>query len=199
MNIKETKFGDTFKDECVTEGFEMSPSEGEFMLQLFIGGFVNFLSSAKDKSAVKSAVRINDMKGNFLCGFACEYHKSDEESEADTGNWTLIGSFDEEDIRCNAMREMTDDTVYIAVIDHAAKVYSARFNHKDFYAKLAICTFRSLIKYMNENAKSSMEELEVEDTAIFKYVIDNDTVKKSVDLDGSLKRRIKDDAVLAAY
>ena len=197
MNIKETKFGDVFKDECVTEGFEMTPSEGEFMLQLFIGGFVNFLSSVKDKSAVKSAIRVNDMKGNFLCGFACEYQKSTEESEVDTGNWNLIGSFEEEKIKCNALREFTDDSVYIAVVDHAARAYGARFNHKDFYAKLAVCTFRALIKYMNENAKSSEEILEVEDTVIFKYVAENDTVDKAMILDGSLKRRIKDDAVLA--
>ena len=44
---------------------------------------------------------------------------------------------------------------------------------------------------------SSEEILEVEDTVIFKYVAENDTVDKAMILDGSLKRRIKDDAVLA--
>lgn len=212
MRIEETKFGETFKNECISIGFETDPSDAHLLLNIYVIAFVDYLASVKEKAKKKVSIRVNDSKGDFIIGFACEYHEPDEVSEVDTGNWTLICSFEEDDIKyvdeTNSkpakIYDANDEAIVVSVINTALKKYHVQIHQKDYVTMLCVALFKSLEKYLNENAKANMEEvIDIENVGIIKFyaTVDADNkpvkVEKSFDLDGSLKRMIKDDAVLA--
>ena len=212
MRIEETKFGETFKNECISIGFETDPSDAHLLLNIYVIAFVDYLATVKEKSKKKVSIRVNDSKGTFIIGFACEYHEPDEVSEVDTGNWTLICSFEEDDIKyvdeTNSkpakIYDANDEAIVVSVINTALKKYHVQIHQKDYVTMLCVALFKSLEKYLNENAKANMEEvIDIENVGIIKFyaTVDADNkpvkVEKSFDLDGSLKRMIKDDAVLA--
>ena len=212
MRIEETKFGETFKNECISIGFETDPSDAHLLLNIYVIAFVDYLASVKEKAKKKVSIRVNDSTGAFIIGFACEYHEPDEVSEVDTGNWTLICSFEEDDIKyvdeTNSkpakIYDANDEAIVVSVINTALKKYHVQIHQKDYVTMLCVALFKSLEKYLNENAKANMEEvIDIENVGIIKFyaTVDADNkpvkVEKSFDLDGSLKRMIKDDAVLA--
>lgn len=213
MKLEETKFGDALKLEGVTFGFDLDPADAGLLLNLYISAIVDFLSSVKVKKERKISIRVTDDKTDFLIGFACEYHEPEEVSEVDTGNWTLIGSFKEDEIKFidedkakyAKVYESSDDSVTVAILNYAARHFNIRFHSKEFIKQLCIALFRALNKYIDDNAKIGSEEvIEIANVAIIKFEAEKDKdgkpsyISKSIDLDGSLKRKIKDDSVLSA-
>lgn len=198
MRIEETGYGSTLTKEAIAAGMNIAAADAKLLLEVFIGGIVEKLSAIRNnKNKTKTSIRVTDLKGNFLIGFACDYHEPEEDSVEDTGNWSLISSFNEEDIKCQNIKEVQDNSVLIVIDQYAGNHHRIAFINAEYLKKLIIVTFESLVNYLRANAKDTVETIEIENIGIIKFVKENDTVKMSIDLDGSLKRLIKDDAVLA--
>ena len=200
MRIEETTLGNIITTEGAINGMNIAPSDGLLMYEIIIKSLVEKLAVVKNKKDVKTAIRVQDLKGNFLIGFACEYEAPTEESDEDTGNWILTASFAEEDILkdCTSQPyEITDPALLIFIDEHASRQYNIKFLSNEFLIKLILTIFNALNTYIKENVKNVEESLEIENVAVIKYIAENDKIKKSIDLDGSLKRRIKDDAILS--
>lgn len=66
--------------------------------KLLVSTIADFLHAYRDKSKERIGVKIKDANGNFKIGGIMSYHKPEDDSEDDSGNWFLELTFYEDDM-----------------------------------------------------------------------------------------------------
>ena len=210
MKIIETELPTLCKIEFYTERMNFSPDDAVDLYAVLFKSYAKFLGENKSIAKKKVALRLNDIgNGQFLMGAIVEYHEPEDEDTA--GNWSLVITLQEEDLKDCKIYEATDQAFTIVMADVAQLDFRIRFNSSvGVFIKTQMCLIKALIKYMNNNAKEKEETIELEGifSATFKFKdsgtivtgkdkgLANAEVEKSIDFDGAMKRLVKDDAAL---
>lgn len=161
--------------------------------------FSKFLGDAKSKEN-KTAVVLEDLKGNFKLAGIVEYHEAEEkDGEAGDGNWSLAFTFDEEDTKDCKVYKASDNYVQRFIADIAYDKYGYTFEGGYIYIQDLLLQAVDVVKlWLDKNAKAEDNILEVGNLFTASIAIESDVKYYGITASETLKQYVKDDAALAA-
>lgn len=153
-----------------------------------LGAYVN--------SLLPTAVCVRDLNGQFLMGLRAQYELN-EEDPSNAGNWIIGSSFNEEDfadIEPVNNIDFYDPRVSAVCSGLALTSYSMAFDDTAAMNGIFLEIIKSIIQWLNENAKADSETVLVVDKCFrAKSQIINNEVVMSISLEGEAKQQIKND------
>ena len=199
MDIKETNIYANFKQSVYNEeSLDVMECDANIVFHTLIGALTKRLATLKNKDK-PVAIVYSDNKGEFLLGGVVKYHPNETEPEM-PGNFTYELSFNKEDI-------VTDDTVIVDSNDSVYQAVMASFIETQFHAKLSSIhvlprmipiAIRSIINWLDENAKDKEITLEVEPYYTCSAIIEKGIKILTISPSAEMKRLIKDDSLASS-
>lgn len=194
INFKESTLPTAIVEPLATIGFNINPAaDSEALFVSTFTAIANFLSFAKTKEK-KTALVVNDVKGNLILGGLVQFHENEDEPN-NPGNWSFEFSFDPEDFKDANSFLSTDPRFQRIFSDTLYSLFSARINFPEQIQKMIETTVSSLKDWLELNAKENDEiEIELEGTFVGTTAIENKEKVFSVVPSGELKTIIKSDS-----
>ena len=183
-------------EDLKTRNWIYTPSAVITQYKTTFTAITDFLSKFKSK-AKRTAVKLDDDKGNLIAAAIVSYTESDDPSIP--GNWDYVWTFDKKDL------EASDDSdiIVYSIADNGVKQTIAKrawddenmtYNSEESIVVTNIRLFQLLFECLDQNAKEG-EPFEIVIDGYFTTsveVIDGEKIK-SLTPDGAMKRLIKDD------
>lgn len=182
---------------AVKLAYDWDPLDTEPIYMCIFKAFAKFLGLMKTKDgAGKTALLVNDYKGNMIMGMVAEYIPS--ESEMLPGNWALSFTFDPEDVRGINPTHATNDMSYHKILsDVTLDMIHYRFVNTMFLNDLVILAAELLRNTLDKNATPEGEFcIELPDFFTAKVVIEDDHKIMTIEPSASLSRLVKGDEEL---
>lgn len=173
-------------------GLECDNDEACKFFEVVLTAVSDFLRITKSKEQ-KTALTIEDLKGNLLMAAVVEYNENEEEDAQ--GNWNYYWTFDPEDIKDANTYSVSQAQVQSLFIKRAASMYHMEINNQSALTRMVALVASTISDYLEQNAKAG-ETVTVEHDGYFvaSAAVEDDAVVKSFLPDGAMKVLIKDDA-----
>ena len=174
--------------------FDLNATHTGTIADVIFSSIASVLNNVKNPNN-PSAFIINKQDGSFIAAAVCQYFKN-EEDEKKPGNWSLIFTFNEEDIPENAaIYKLTDSQTHSHFRAIAGDKYHFQFATPESVIILPSYFFTQLYKWLDENAKEN-EEVCINFEGVFqaRVAIEGGEKVFAVEPDGEIKVLIKDDA-----
>lgn len=177
-------------------GTECDNEEAVKFIEVVVAGASDFLAITKTKDA-KTALLIEDLKGNLIAAAVVEYQENEEEDAQ--GNWNYYWTFDPEDVKDAKTYNVSQAQVQSLFIKRAASMHHMKINNQSTIARMVALVGSVISDYLDQNAKAG-EVVEIEHEGFFeaKAQVEGDVVIKSFLPAGEMKTIIKDDAATEA-
>lgn len=196
FKLQETQIPVNLSQVVKGMGYQMDPTEVNFIYDTTIMAMSDFLSQVKSKEN-KVALAIKDAKGNLVLAGMVAYHNNEDESMP--GNWSYEFTFNEEDLQgCN---------VKLSTEPHFQTVFSKTLYNlfgveMDDILALQPCIEESinvLKHWLDVNAKEN-DKISIEQSGYFvaSVTVENGEKVFAIVPDGAMKRLIKDDSAIEA-
>lgn len=159
-------------------------------------GISSFLGITKKKDKPVALV-IKDLKGNYIFGAIVEHF--DGEDENDPGNWSLVYSFDKDDIKPEMEVIDVTNSAFQTLYDNITRKHF-RFNFKssEMAWNVIIAILNTLKNWLDSNCKENGEVTELDNEGYFlaSVALENGEKVLAIEPSGEMKQLIKDDATL---
>lgn len=181
------------------------PPEDVYMLEnRFMEAFVRFLAQYKSKD-MRVAIILNDISPDhdFIMGLCADYIPPEDESEEMPGNWTVVASFNEDDI-LNTEKNIMKYDLQTDLFDQVVRMLLAkdarvRFESHELFVQTVTELFSTTAKHLMSVAKGSTEDYSV-NCGLFTISAGKNAetgeIETAIELGEDLKKIIKDDAAL---
>jgi len=171
------------------------------MYDILFTSFSQFLGDAKSKEH-KTAVVLEDLKGNFKIAGIVEYHPAEEDAkeanEAGKGNWSLVFTFDEADTKDCKIFKTNDNYVQRFIADRAYEEHAYIFDGGYMYMQDTLIQAADVLKlWLDKNANTEDNVLEIGNLVTANISIEGDKKYYGIVASETLKQYIKDDASLS--
>jgi len=189
MKFNESAIPANYSEIVKREKYAIPSQFAEVIFTIGFKAAANFLSIVKTKT--KTALKIDDVDGNFILAFVTNYHANDDTSMP--GNYSLEVTFDIDDIESAKVFEMSDATFKKVLKSEALSEARMNFKSSEDLIKTFKYAFKSLLDWLKIN------EGEIEHGAFVAVSGSEDDEKVySVVPDGVIKRLIKDDGTMSS-
>lgn len=177
-------------------GLECSNEEAVHFVEVVVAAVSDFLAIVKSKTD-KTALLIEDLKGNMIMGAVVEFNKNEEEDAQD--NWNYYWTFDPEDVKDAKTYSVSQSNVQAMFIKKAASMYHMSINNQGAITRMVGLVAAVISDYLDQNAKTG-EDITIEHEGYFEAsaTVENDVIIKSFLPSGEMKTIIKDDAATEA-
>ena len=178
------------------KGYDVAESHIDKIYNILFYGVSYLLKNNESKEKPVSFI-VTNIKGKPIASATVE-HFDNEENE--TGNWSLVWSFDPEDIPENAEKlELQNDLTHSYFRTVAGEKYFMKFFDRTSIIELLSFSVEQLYKWLDENAKEG-EEVSIELDGVFTAKVNIEDGKKifAIIPSGEVKTIIKDDASISA-
>ncbi|MGL5750093.1 MAG: hypothetical protein ACRCXT_06170 [Paraclostridium sp.] len=181
---------------ALTKDVDITTDQAKYTYEAVIKAMSDFLGQAKSRDH-KTAIALNDLKGNLVVAGVVTYHKP--ETEGAEGNWSYVLTFDPTDLQDAKVHLVTDphfETVFDKVMRQS---YGLAVGYILQLCPTMIELFNVLKHWLDINAKDN-EEVELDHPGYFKatVVVENGEKILSITPAGEMKVLIKGDAALEA-
>lgn len=193
-NLSETKIPKMFSEEMYDRGWDMTPSITDDVAEVFINGTSYALKDAKS-TEIPTAMVFEAPNGDMYAGAVVRYIPSQDPDMP--GSWSYIWTFDKDDIPENCRILRSSDTGFHSYFRTMSSSFFFGFSEDSSITDMGNCIFKAISHWLQENAKPD-EEVGVELEGVFRArcVIEDNEVKKSMELIGEAKAIIKDDQAI---
>lgn len=160
--------------------------------EVMIASMSDFLKIVKNNA--KTAIAINDIKGNLILAGIVTYHENEDDKDM-PGNYSYQFTTDAEDIKDAVIYSIDDDRFIQITITTAHHLYGMVFEESRYINGLYVTAAETLLEWLDSNA-TEKEEVSIELPGYFVATVAVEEGEKVVSIipDGAMKRLIKDDA-----
>ena len=160
-------------------------------------GMASFLSVSKKKDKPVALV-VKDLKGNFLMGTIVQYFPGEDDN--DPGNWSLVYSLDEEDIKDGMeVIDITNSAFQTLLSTITKKHFNFNFKSSEMCWNILISIANTMKSWLDANCKDNGEKTELESEGYFtaSVALENGEKVMAIEPSGEMKQLVKSDATLA--
>ncbi|MGL5328049.1 MAG: hypothetical protein ACRDD7_02190 [Peptostreptococcaceae bacterium] len=192
--LMETTIPMNFTQVMNNFGWDWDAAETSKIYSITFMAISDFLALAKSQET-KTALAIEDLKGNLLLAGVVTYHAN--ENEDMPGNWSYQFTTDKEDLKEAKVYKSTDLQFQKVFGNTAHNLYSVAFPGPEIVQSIMESAINILNQWLDANA-SATETVEIEEPGYFvaSVAIEGGEKVTSVVPDGAMKRLIKDDSAL---
>lgn len=201
---EETEFHQAFVVNANNVGYTFGDDDRpERVMKSFFAATAAYLSRMKVSKADEAvALVLTDVSGNFKFGSVVEYHEN-EENPDEPGNWSLVMTFNEEDITNLEAKKTVKKLLYggdafKSVFDKVAyDVGAIEFQHEAYMYDACLLVIDTLIQILDREADPN-NVVDIECPGYFTASVSVEFGEKvfAITPDGHLKAIIKDDVAL---
>lgn len=177
------------------KGYNVAEAHIDKIFYFTMFGVASILKDIKSKDRPATFV-ITDIKANPIASATVEYFENEDKDKP--GNWSLVWSFDPEDIPNNALQvNLHDENTHSYFRIIAGEKWGMKFYDSTAIVNLITYSIEQLYKWLDENAKED-QTVEIELDGVFTAKVQVEDGKKIFALDpaGEVKTIIKDDAAI---
>ena len=199
MRLKDTTIPSELKTSLAVQCMlDWDPLDTEPIYMCLFTAIAKFLGINKSVDAGKSALRIDDYKGNMLMAAIVTYTPSEDTSMP--GNWSLSFTFDPEDIKgINPTQNANDMSFHTVLADVTLKLISYRFVNVTYEDSITKCAIEALRNCLDKNANpEATYEIELPDYFTASVAVEDGHKVMAVEPSAKLSRIIKGDADIEA-
>lgn len=180
-----------FEEKCL----DLSPNHMDKMFDVIFTGVANLLNQSKSKEKA-TAFTFKKIDGSLVAAAIVQYFPNSDTSNP--GNWSLVWTFDQNDIPTDALViDFSDTQTHSYFRAVAGEKYGMRFEDQ---AALTDCLTSALIqlkKWLDENAKDGAETMiELDGFFQARVTVENGEKVFALEPNGEIKNLIKDDAAI---
>lgn len=181
-----------FEEKC----FDLAQEHTDKIFDTIFTGSAELLGSVKSLER-PTVFELREINGKLIAASVLRYFKN-ETDESKPGNFSLVWTFNEEDIPENALKISLDNAqahpYFIAV---SGKKYGMKFKDVSCLVNTLTYAMVQLKKWLDENAKEN-KVVSVELDGVFQARVEvQDGVKVfAIEPDGEIKNIIKDDKAI---
>jgi hypothetical protein len=195
MKLLETQLPALYS-QCLHDKYrwDFGPRYIENMYDVLFTASATMLAEIKSKER-PTALVLRALNGVFIAAGIVQYFDNQDDANQ-PGNWSLVWTFNEEDIPENTYTVgLNDGQVQSYYISYALDKFGIQFKDSATLQNLFTESIIHLKKWLDENA-SETEEVTVEQDGIFvgRVAVENGEKIFAIEMDGLIKQLIKDDA-----
>ena len=178
-------------------GYNLSDNHATHVADILFNAVTDALSDCKSKDNPVAFV-FEKPNGDFVAGAAVEYVKG--EGKDKTGSWSYFWTWNKDDIPASATIMRATDTANSQYFRGVSiSKYAMAFHNTEAIYGVCYYLLYHISKWLDDNADEN-NEVGIEDPGIFqaRVVIENGEKVKSLEVDGEIKKFIKDDSAISA-
>lgn len=196
MKLMETQLPEMYsttlyQDKC----FDLAPEYTDMIFDTLFTGVANLLNQTKTMDKPVAYV-FETVDKRFVAASVVQYFENSDEKNP--GNWSLVWTFNEEDIPENALRISINDAQSHSYIKTAAiDKHNFKYDDIDSLVTCNVSALELLKKWLDENAKENTEVM-IELDGVFqaRVAVENGEKVFAIEPAGEIKNLIKDDAAI---
>ena len=196
MKLMETQLPEMYSTGLYQEKcYDLAPEYTKNIFDVLFTGTANLLNHVKTTDHPVAYV-FESVDSRFISAALVQYFENSDESNP--GNWSLVWTFNEEDLPDNTLRISVNDPQSHSYIRTAAvDKYSMLFDDVDSLVVCNVYALEQLHKWLDENAKEGTE-IVIELDGIFqaRVAVENGEKVFAIEPAGEIKNLIKDDAAI---
>lgn len=178
-------------------GYNLSENHAVHVVDILFNAVTDALADCKNKD-VPVAFVFEKPNGDFIAGAVVEYVKG--EGKDKTGNWSYYWTWYKDDIPGNATIMRSNDVANAQYFRGVAtSKYAMIFVNTEAIYGLMYYILHHISKWLDDNADEN-NEVAIEEPGVFqaRVVVENGEKVKSLEVDGEIKKFIKDDTAIEA-
>lgn len=198
--MKQIKDSTIINDAMISFEARAFVASADDVLEAFditITSLARYLSVIKDKDKGSAAVRVNDLKGNFLMAAIAKYFPGTEKDMP--GNWTMEMTFDVDDVKNIAVVVDSSIIAFQDMVSHICwELHNSRVKSGSALLDIITVPIKTLVAWLDKNVTEGVRtEIELPGYFVAISAIEDGRIVKSIVPDGQITRIVKDDAGIA--
>ena len=157
-----------------------------------------FCEMKKRKEDKKIAFIVRDLKDNFKLGMVVEYHEGTDEETDEKGNWSVVLTFDPEDVKGSTLQIYSTDSQFIGFLSNVTReMHGFQYSLATSVPAIIELLIELVIQWLNEEAKAGEEVvLELPGYFVAQVVVDGDKKVLGITPGENIKNVVKGDLSL---
>ena len=193
-NLFDTKLPFNWTERCSQElNYSVAEAHYDKIVYVIFKAVTGLLSNAKSKS--EPTTFVFDNMGKEVANATVQYFADEDDTAA--GTWSIVWSFDSEDIPANAKKIFLTNVDTHPYFNGAGTAkYGLSFYSDGDLVAIVNVTLEELKKYLEENAKEGeVVGVEVPNVVQARVTVENGVKVFAIEPAGEIKMDIKDDSV----
>lgn len=181
------------------KNYDLSDTHTDKMFDVLFTATAGLLNDIKTKQR-PVAFTFNKIDNSFVAGAVCQFFENEDSSKP--GNWSLVWTFDENDIPQNGadtglVLNLKDPQTHSYFRGIAGEKYGMRYKDPACLVTCLTYLLEQLYKWLDENAAEN-KEVSVEQDGIFqaRVAVEGGAKVFAIEPAGEIKMLIKDDAAI---
>lgn len=154
-----------------------------------------FCEMKRRKEDKRVAFIVRDLKNNFKMAMITEYHESTDEETDDKGNWSVVLTFDPEDLKDVSLQIYSTDNQFIGLLSNVTReMHGFQYSMATSVPSIIELLIELIIQWLNEEAKAGEEVvLELPGYFIAQVVVEGDKKILGITPGENIKNVVKGD------